>query len=217
MDEFSENFRKGRGVISDPNKFIAIFFALETVILVMNFRKNFKKGRGVISDLKNFIANLVPAQPVYGKNRNEFFRKRGGGVQRPFGNFPEIHPFWHRQASLTSLTCTRVQRPKATKTLFDANFRLSLIKPLTWLWSHCALVYLTGYGIPCNQWYHAHAMPQDSLLRILRGVPAPHTLPVICSVCERQWGSPLPATQFLLIRLHTTVWTRPVTQSTIIS
>ena len=47
MDEFPENFRKGgEGVISDLKNFIAIFFALETVILVMNFRKNFKKGGG---------------------------------------------------------------------------------------------------------------------------------------------------------------------------
>ena len=44
-DEFPENFRKG-GVISDPKNFIAIFFALEMVILVMNSQKNFKKGRG---------------------------------------------------------------------------------------------------------------------------------------------------------------------------
>ena len=69
----------------------------------MNIRKNFQKG-GVISDLKNLIANLVSAQPVCGKNRNEFFRKRGGGGgggQRPFGNFPKIHPFWQRQASLS--------------------------------------------------------------------------------------------------------------------
>ena len=29
-----------------PENFIAIFFALETVIFVMNFRKNFKKGGG---------------------------------------------------------------------------------------------------------------------------------------------------------------------------
>ena len=61
MDEFPENFRRGGGIIYDPKNFIAIFFALETVILVMNFRKNFKKGEGVISDLKNFIANLVTA------------------------------------------------------------------------------------------------------------------------------------------------------------
>ena len=53
-------------------------------------KKKLRRG-GVISDLKNFIANLVPAQPVCGKNRNEIFRKRGGGGQRPFGNFPEIH------------------------------------------------------------------------------------------------------------------------------
>ena len=79
------NFRKiserGGGVISDPKNFIAIFFALEKAILVMNFRKKLQKG--VISDLKNFIANLVLVQPVCGKI------------------FPEIHPFWYARASLS--------------------------------------------------------------------------------------------------------------------
>ena len=45
-DEFPENFRKGGGVISDPKNFIAIFFALEKAILVMNFRKKLRKGGG---------------------------------------------------------------------------------------------------------------------------------------------------------------------------
>ena len=66
-------------VISDPKNFVAIFFALEKAILVINFREKLRKGGGVISDLKNFVANLVLAQPVCGKNRNIFFRKRGGG------------------------------------------------------------------------------------------------------------------------------------------
>ena len=52
----------------------------------MNIRKNFQKG-GVISDLKNLIANLVPAQPLCGKNRNEFFRKRGGGGSKAVWKF----------------------------------------------------------------------------------------------------------------------------------
>ena len=83
-DEFPENFRKGgggEGVISDPKNFIAIFFALEKAILVMNFRKKLRKGGGVISDLKNFIANLVLVQPVCGKNRNIFSEKGAGGVR----------------------------------------------------------------------------------------------------------------------------------------
>ena len=42
------------------------------------------------------------AQPVCGKNCNIFFRKRGGGGgQRPFGNFPEIHRYLKRRASLS--------------------------------------------------------------------------------------------------------------------
>ena len=43
------------------------------------FPEKASKRGGVISDLKNFIANLVLVQPVCGKNRNIFFRKRGGG------------------------------------------------------------------------------------------------------------------------------------------
>ena len=31
----------GGRVVSDPKNFVAIFFALETALLVMNFRKNF--------------------------------------------------------------------------------------------------------------------------------------------------------------------------------
>ena len=52
------NFHKisqGGGVISDLKKFIAICFALETAILVMNFRKKRQKGVGVISDLKKIL------------------------------------------------------------------------------------------------------------------------------------------------------------------
>ena len=79
------NFRKisggkGGGAISDLKKIIAICFALEMAILVMNFwrEKNFEKG-GVISDLKIFIANLVLVQPVCGKNCNIFSGKGAGG------------------------------------------------------------------------------------------------------------------------------------------
>ena len=39
-------FPKGGGVISDPKNFIAICFALEKAILVMNFRKKLRKGGG---------------------------------------------------------------------------------------------------------------------------------------------------------------------------
>ena len=37
----------------------------------------------------------------------------GGGGQRPFGNFPEIHPFWCGQASL---------RIGCDLCIFDVNF-----------------------------------------------------------------------------------------------
>ena len=69
----SGKFPKGGGVISDPKNFIAIFFALETVIMVLNLRK---------------------------KSQWNFPKKGRGGGQRPFGNFPEIHPFWYARASL---------------------------------------------------------------------------------------------------------------------
>ena len=66
----------------------------------MIFQKNIKKG-GVIYDLKIFVANLVR----FGKKIATFFSKKGagGGGQRPFGNFPEIHRFWDIQASLGRL------------------------------------------------------------------------------------------------------------------
>ena len=103
MDEFPENFRRGRGGHFRSKKFHCNFFCIRNGNFGHEFpkKKLRKKRGGVISDLKNFIANLVPVQPVCGKNRNEIFRKRGGGGQRPFVNFPEIHPFSGRQASLT--------------------------------------------------------------------------------------------------------------------
>ena len=43
MDEFPKKFRRGEGgAVSDPKNFGAIFFALETALLVMNFWKNFQ-------------------------------------------------------------------------------------------------------------------------------------------------------------------------------
>ena len=68
----------GGGVISDPKNFVAIFFALETALLVMNFRKNFEIGGGVISDPKNFVANSVLVVMTLEKIAT-FFPKRGGG------------------------------------------------------------------------------------------------------------------------------------------
>ena len=43
------NFQKiseGGGGISDPKNFVAIFFALEKAILVINFREKLRKGGG---------------------------------------------------------------------------------------------------------------------------------------------------------------------------
>ena len=67
------------GIISDPKNFIAFFFALETVILVMNFRKNFKKGGGGHFRSEKFICKFSAGATSLRKNRNIIFRKRGGG------------------------------------------------------------------------------------------------------------------------------------------
>ena len=100
------NFRKiseRGGVISDPKKFIAIFFALEKAILVMNFRKKLRKGGGHFRSEK-FHCKFSAGATSLRKKSQYFFRKRGGGGgQRPFGNFSKIYPFWQRQASLTSI------------------------------------------------------------------------------------------------------------------
>ena len=76
------NFRKisegGGGGHFRSKKFHCNLFCIRNGNFGHEFPEKLQKGGGVISDLKNFIANLVPAQPVCGKNRNEIFRKRGG-------------------------------------------------------------------------------------------------------------------------------------------
>ena len=72
----------------------------------MNFRKISERGRGgVISDLKKFIEIFFALETAFfvrfaEKIAMKFSEKGAGGGQRPFGNFPEIHSFWRRQASL---------------------------------------------------------------------------------------------------------------------
>ena len=76
------NFRKiserGGGVISDPKNFVAFFFALKTPNLVMIFWKNVKKGGGHFRSEK-FRCKFGAVWSGLEKNRNIFFRKRGGG------------------------------------------------------------------------------------------------------------------------------------------
>ena len=87
------------------------FFGFLNANFGHDFPEKRQKRGGVISDLKNFVANLMRFGPISKKNRNIFFRKRAGGAgvgQRPFGNFPEIHRYWKRRASL------RVKRLKST-------------------------------------------------------------------------------------------------------
>ena len=102
----SMNFRKiserGGGGHFRSKKFHCNFFYFKNGNFGHDFPEKLPKGGGVISDPKNFIANFVRFGPVCGKNRNIFFRKRGGGGgQRPFGNFPEIHRYLKRRASLS--------------------------------------------------------------------------------------------------------------------
>ena len=106
------NFRKiserEGGVISDPKNFIAIFFALESVILVMNFRKKKLRKEGGHFRSEKFHFKFSAGATGLRKKIAIYFPKRGGGGgggggQRPFENFPEIHPFLKRQASLTMM------------------------------------------------------------------------------------------------------------------
>ena len=66
----------------------------------MNFRKNFEIGEGSFP-IPKFRCKFSAGRHNFGKNRNIFPKKGGeGGGQRPFGNFPNIHRYWYRQASL---------------------------------------------------------------------------------------------------------------------
>ena len=80
------------------------FFCFRKGNIGHEFPEKASKRGGVISDLKNFVANFSASATGLRKNCNIFFRKRGGGGgQRPFGNFPEIHRYLKRRASLISL------------------------------------------------------------------------------------------------------------------
>ena len=98
------NFRKisdrGGGGHFRSKKFHCNFFCFRKGSFGHEFPEKASKRGGVISDLKNFIANLVLVQPVCGKIAIFFSEKGAGGGQRSFGNFPKIHLFWQRQASL---------------------------------------------------------------------------------------------------------------------
>ena len=81
-------------------KFHCNFFALETALLVMNFRKNFEIVGGSFPIQKISLQIQCWSSWILEKIAT-FFPKKGGGGQRPFGTFPKIHWFWYRQASLT--------------------------------------------------------------------------------------------------------------------
>ena len=70
------------------------------------FGKVPKGGRGVISDPKIYVADFCHYKGYFGhdfqkKSATWFSENEGGGVQRPFGTFPKIHPFWEGNASLS--------------------------------------------------------------------------------------------------------------------
>ena len=92
--------------------FIAIFFALEKAILVMNFRKKLRKGGGHFRSEKFHCKFSAGATGLWKKSQYFFPKKgRGGwGGQGPFGNFPEIHPFRYAQASLSQHCRGHLQR-----------------------------------------------------------------------------------------------------------
>ena len=54
----------------------------------------------------------------------KFSKKGAGGGQKPFGNFPKIHPFWQRQASLSVRSLTLADLQMIMK-LFPQAFLLS--------------------------------------------------------------------------------------------
>ena len=54
---------------------------------------HFQEKGGGHSDPKSFIAKTQHGFPKRGQ-------RGGGGVQRPFGVFPKIHPFYRTQASV---------------------------------------------------------------------------------------------------------------------
>ena len=60
------------------------------------FSKNFRKGEGLFGvRIEKIISNLKILLQIC-LRLNEFlekFSKKGRRGQRPFGNFPEIHPF----------------------------------------------------------------------------------------------------------------------------
>ena len=93
---FRKNVKKGGGGISDLKNFIAILFALETAILVMNFRKNLKKGGGHFRSEK-FHCKFGARASGLRKKSQCIFRKRGGVLK----GRSKIHPFWRSVASLT--------------------------------------------------------------------------------------------------------------------
>ena len=68
----------GGGVISDPKNFVAIFFALETALLVMNFRKNFEIGGGSFPIQKISLQIQCWSSWILEKIAT-FFPKKGGG------------------------------------------------------------------------------------------------------------------------------------------
>ena len=93
------NFRKiserGGGAISDPKNFVAIFFALEKAILVMNFRKMLRKGGGDHFRSEKFHCKFSASATGLRKKLQYFFPKKGrGGVKGCSEIFRKLIGFW---------------------------------------------------------------------------------------------------------------------------
>ena len=102
IDEFPENFRKGGGGHFRSKKFHCVFFCFKYANFGHDFPEKRQKGGGGHFRSENFHCKFGAVWSGLEKNRNIFFRKRGGGGgQRPFGNFPEIHRYLKRRASLS--------------------------------------------------------------------------------------------------------------------
>ena len=66
MDEFSENFRRGGGVISDPKNFVAVF-----AVILRGKNDEFAGKEGGSLQSEKFVA----------KKHNIVFRNEGGGSE----------------------------------------------------------------------------------------------------------------------------------------
>ena len=83
------------------------FFCIRNCTFGHEFPENFEIAGGHFRSEK-FRCKFSAGHHEFMKKLQTKSRKRGGGGQRPFGNFPKIHPFWRRQASLRKTPSPRL-------------------------------------------------------------------------------------------------------------